>query len=111
MISRRSGLRIISLLLLLVLLGGYSYYSWLRLLERHAIRQLDWQGASLSLSGIGLARLDLRTPGAQTMTQGQPAALTTHGLGATGKEGFFTTRNARGAQTSDSMAHAQSAAR
>ena len=59
MISRRSGLRIISLLLLLVLLGGYSYYSWLRLLERHAIRQLDWQGASLSLSGIGLARLDL----------------------------------------------------
>ncbi|SFP09859.1 YdbH domain-containing protein [Pseudomonas borbori] len=59
MISRRSGLRLISLLLLLVLLGGYSYSSWLRLLERHAIRQLDWQGASLSLSGIGLARLDL----------------------------------------------------
>ncbi|MNQ52033.1 hypothetical protein D3C85_660350 [compost metagenome] len=45
------------------------------------------------------------------MAQGQPAALATHGLGATGKEGFFTTRNARGAQTSDSMAHAQSAAR
>ncbi|MDP3977796.1 MAG: YdbH domain-containing protein [Pseudomonas sp.] len=59
MISRRSGLRIISVLMLLVLLGGYSYYSWLRLLERHAIHRFDWQGASLSLTGIGLARLDL----------------------------------------------------
>src|SRR3990167_2399305 len=59
MISRRSGLRIISVLMLLVLLGGYSYFSWLRVLERHAIEQLDWQGASLSRTGIGLARLDL----------------------------------------------------
>jgi len=59
MISRRSGLRIISVLVLLVLLGGYSYFSWLRVLERHAIEQLDWQGASLSRTGIGLARLDL----------------------------------------------------
>jgi hypothetical protein len=59
MISRRSGLRIIGVLMLLALLGGYSYYSWQRELERHGIRQFDWQGASLSLSGIGLARLDL----------------------------------------------------
>jgi hypothetical protein len=59
MISRRSGLRIIGVLMLLMLLGGYSYYSWLRQLERHGIRQFDWQGASLSLSGISLARLDL----------------------------------------------------
>lgn len=59
MISRRSGLRIISVLMLLVLLGGYSYYSWLRALERHAIHQFDWQGASLSFTGIDLARLDL----------------------------------------------------
>src|SRR3990167_2478887 len=59
MISRRSGLRIISVLILLALLGGYSYFSWQRMLERHAIEQLDWQGASLSRTGIGLARLDL----------------------------------------------------
>lgn len=59
MISRRSGLRIFSVLILLMLLGGYSYVSWLRLLERHAIERLDWQGPSLSLTGIGLARLDV----------------------------------------------------
>lgn len=60
MTSRRSGLRIISVLMLLVLLGGYGYFSWQRLLERYAIEQLDWQGASLSLTGLGLARLDLK---------------------------------------------------
>ena len=59
MISRRSGLRIISVLMLLVLLGGYGYVSWQRLLERNAIQQLDWQGASLSLTGLDLAHLDL----------------------------------------------------
>lgn len=59
MISRRSGLRVFSVLLLLTLLGGYSYSSWLRLLERHAISQFDWQGASLSLNGVGLDRLDV----------------------------------------------------
>lgn len=69
MISRRSGLRIISVLMLLVLLGGYSYFSWLRLLERHAIHQLDWQGARLSLTGIGLARLDLEQRGSAGSTQ------------------------------------------
>ncbi|MDO9625425.1 MAG: YdbH domain-containing protein [Pseudomonas sp.] len=63
MISRRSGLRAISALTLLILLGGYSYYSWLRLLERHAIHQLDWQGASLSLSGIGLGHIALEQHG------------------------------------------------
>ncbi|WP_177345209.1 YdbH domain-containing protein [Pseudomonas sp. CC6-YY-74] len=69
MISRRSGLRIISVLTLLMLLGGYSYFSWLRLLERHAIHQLDWQGARLSLTGIGLARLDLEQRGSAGSTQ------------------------------------------
>ncbi|WP_324731163.1 intermembrane phospholipid transport protein YdbH family protein [Pseudomonas paeninsulae] len=69
MISRRSGLRIISVLMLLVLLGGYSYFSWLRLLERHAIHQLDWQGARLSLTGIGLARLDLEQRDSTGSTQ------------------------------------------
>lgn len=60
MISRRSGLRLFSVLILLMLLGGYSYASWLRLLERHAIEQFDWQGPSLSLTGIGLAHLALQ---------------------------------------------------
>lgn len=69
MISRRSGLRIISVLTLLMLLGGYSYFSWLRLLERHAIHQLDWQGARLSQTGIGLARLDLEQRGSAGSTQ------------------------------------------
>ncbi|MDM8350094.1 YdbH domain-containing protein [Pseudomonas sp. sp1636] len=63
MISRRSGLRIISVLTLLVLLGGYGYFSWLRLLEQHAIRQLEWQGLSLSLTGIDLAHLALQQHG------------------------------------------------
>ncbi|NQD93679.1 hypothetical protein HP532_13575, partial [Pseudomonas sp. CrR25] len=59
MIGRRTWLRLTCLLALLALLGGYGYYSWMRLLERQQIRQLDWQGASLSLQGIRLARLDL----------------------------------------------------
>ena len=60
MISRRTWLRIISLFgLLLVLLGGYGYFSWTRLLERQHIRQVDWQGPSLSLGGLHLARLEL----------------------------------------------------
>lgn len=69
MISRRSGLRIISVLMLLALLGGYSYFSWLRLLERHAIHRLDWQGTRLSLTGIGLARLDLEQRDSAGSTQ------------------------------------------
>jgi hypothetical protein len=60
MIRRRTWLRIISLFgLLLVLLGGYGYFSWTRLLERQHIRQVDWQGPSLSLDGLHLARLEL----------------------------------------------------
>jgi hypothetical protein len=60
MISRRAWLRIISVLSVLLLLSGYGYFSWLRLLERHNVQQLDWRGASLSLDGITLAFLDLR---------------------------------------------------
>lgn len=60
MISRRTWLRIISSFsLLLLLLGGYGYLSWTRLLERQHIRQFDWQGPSLSLDGLRLARLEL----------------------------------------------------
>lgn len=66
MISRRTWLRIVSLLgLLLVLLGAYAYLGWTRLLERQDIRQLDWQGASLSLDGIQLAQLELLQQNAQ----------------------------------------------
>ncbi|TWC38543.1 dicarboxylate transport [Pseudomonas sp. SJZ079] len=60
MISRRAWLRIISVFVLLLLLSGYAYLSWARLLERYAIRQLDWQGPSLSFEGITLAHLTLR---------------------------------------------------
>lgn len=60
MISRRAWLRIISAFALLLLLSGYAYLSWSRLLERYAIRQFDWQGPSLSAEGITLAHLTLR---------------------------------------------------
>lgn len=60
MISRRAWLRIISALTLLLLLSGYGYFSWLRLLERYNVQQLDWRGPILSLEGITLAHIDLR---------------------------------------------------
>jgi hypothetical protein len=61
MISRRTWLRLISLLgLLTLLLGAYAYLGWNRLLERQQISELDWQGLSLSLDGIDLAQLSLR---------------------------------------------------
>jgi len=60
MISRRTGLRLIAISMLLSLLGLYGYDSWLRLLERQDIRQLSWQGLSLSGEGIRLAQLDLQ---------------------------------------------------
>jgi hypothetical protein len=60
MISRRAWLRIISAFALLLLLSGYAYLSWSRLLERYAVHQLDWRGPSLSLEGITLAHLTLR---------------------------------------------------
>jgi hypothetical protein len=75
MISRRSGLRITSVLMLLILLGGYSYYSWLHVLERHAIRQLDWQGASLSLSGISLAHMALEQHGSAGIARARAEQL------------------------------------
>ncbi len=64
MISRRTGLRLIAVLTLLSLLGLYGYGSWVRLLERHDIRQLSWQGLSLSGEGIRLAQLALQQHGA-----------------------------------------------
>jgi len=60
MISRRAWLRIISVLSLLLLLSGYGYFSWLRLLERHNVQQFDWRGPSLSFEGLTLAHLDLQ---------------------------------------------------
>ena len=69
MISRRTGLRLIAVLTLLALLGLYGYGSWVRLLERHDIRQLSWQGLSLSGDGIGLARLNLQQHGAAAIAQ------------------------------------------
>ena len=60
MISRRTGLRLIAVLTLLLLLGLYGYGSWNRLLQRYDIRQLSWQGVSLSTAGIGLAQLSLQ---------------------------------------------------
>ena len=60
MISRRTGLRLIAVLTLLLLLGVYGYGSWNRLLQRYDIRQLSWQGVSLSAAGIGLAQLSLQ---------------------------------------------------
>ncbi|HBX54192.1 YdbH domain-containing protein [Pseudomonas sp. UBA2684] len=59
MISRRNWLRITSVLTLLMLLGGASYFSWTRLLERQHIRDFAWQGLSLSRDGIHLAHLAL----------------------------------------------------
>ena len=61
MISRRTWLRLVILLSLLAFaLGSYTYLSWTRLLERQQIEELDWQGLSLDLDGIALARLDVR---------------------------------------------------
>lgn len=66
MTSRRTWLRIISLFsLLLLLLGGYGYLSWTRLLERQHIHRLDWQGPSLSRDGLQLARIELLQQGAE----------------------------------------------
>nr|WP_298140947.1 YdbH domain-containing protein [uncultured Pseudomonas sp.] len=69
MISRRSGLRLIGVLALLSLLGLYAHDSWTRLLQRNQIRDLSWQGASLSGDGIGLAQLALRQYGEGGITR------------------------------------------
>ncbi|WP_397379506.1 YdbH domain-containing protein [Pseudomonas sp.] len=61
--SRRTWLRLISfLVLLLALLGAYGYLSLSRLLEREQIEQLEWHGLSLSTQGIQLDQLSLRHP-------------------------------------------------
>jgi hypothetical protein len=61
--SRRTWLRLIScLVLLLALLGAYGYLSLSRLLEREQIEQLEWHGLSLSIQGIQLDQLSLRHP-------------------------------------------------
>lgn len=61
--SRRTWLRLIScLVLLLVLLGAYGYVSLTRLLEREQIKQLEWRGLGLSTQGIQLEQLSLQHP-------------------------------------------------
>ncbi|WP_439861416.1 intermembrane phospholipid transport protein YdbH family protein [Pseudomonas sp. MBLB4136] len=59
MISRRTWLRFLCLLLVLMLLGGYGYFSLGRLLERQHVQHLDWQAPRLALDGLHLGRLEL----------------------------------------------------
>ncbi|WPC03844.1 YdbH domain-containing protein [Pseudomonas benzenivorans] len=61
--SRHLWLRLTCLLLVLALLGGYGYASWMQLLERHHIQRLDWRGPSLSQDGLHLAHLGLHQQG------------------------------------------------
>ncbi|MEX6502058.1 intermembrane phospholipid transport protein YdbH family protein [Pseudomonas zhanjiangensis] len=63
--GRRTWLRTLGLLALLLLLGGYGYFSWTRLVAQQHIRQIDWQGASIALNGIRLAHLSLLRQDAQ----------------------------------------------
>ncbi|MFI8382874.1 YdbH domain-containing protein [Pseudomonas sp. NPDC079086] len=59
--SRRTWLRFIScLVLLLALLGAYGYISLSRLLEREQIKHLEWRGLGLSTQGIQLEQLGLQ---------------------------------------------------
>ena len=61
--SRRTWLRLIScLVLLLVLLGSYGYLSLSRLLEREQIENLEWRGLDLSTQGLQLDTLSLQHP-------------------------------------------------
>jgi hypothetical protein len=61
--SRRTWLRFIScLVLLLALLGAYGYLSLNRLLEREQIENLEWQGLGISTQGIQLEQLSLQHP-------------------------------------------------
>jgi len=71
--SRRTWLRLIScLVLLLILLGVYGYLSLSRLLEREQIENLEWRGLGLSTEGIQLDQLSLQHPsGAVQMQQVQ----------------------------------------
>ena len=71
--SRRTWLRLIScLVLLLILLGVYGYLSLSRLLEREQIENLEWRGLGLSTVGIQLDQLSLQhTSGAVQLQQVQ----------------------------------------
>lgn len=61
--SRRTWLRLIScLFLLLALLGAYGYLSLKHMLEREQIEHLEWRGLSLSAQGIQLDQLSLQHP-------------------------------------------------
>lgn len=68
--SRRTWLRLISCLaLLLVLLGAYGYLSLSRLLEREQIDNLEWRGLGLSTQGIQLDQLSLQHPSGAVQLQ------------------------------------------
>ncbi|HZX17744.1 MAG TPA: YdbH domain-containing protein [Pseudomonas sp.] len=68
--SRRTWLRLIScLVLLLVLLGAYAYLSLSRLLEREQIENLEWRGLGLSTQGIQLDQLSLQHPSGAVQLQ------------------------------------------
>ncbi len=61
--SRRTWLRFIScLVLMLALLGAYGYVSLSRLFEREQIKHLEWRGLGLSTQGIQLEQLGLQHP-------------------------------------------------
>lgn len=68
--SRRTWLRLIScLVLLLVLLSAYGYLSLTRLLEREQIENLEWRGLGLSTVGIQLDQLSLQHPSGAVQLQ------------------------------------------
>jgi len=68
--SRRTWLRLISCLaLLLVLLGAYGYLSLNRLLEREQIDNLEWRGLGISTQGIQLDQLSLQHPSGAVQLQ------------------------------------------
>ena len=68
--SRRTWLRLIScLVLLLILLGVYGYLSLSRLLEREQIENLEWRGLGLSTEGIQLDQLSLQHPSGAVQLQ------------------------------------------
>jgi hypothetical protein len=48
------------LTLVLLTLAGVAWHNWQRLLEQQGIRQLDWQGLELSLTGVSVRRLALQ---------------------------------------------------
>ncbi|MGE6791137.1 intermembrane phospholipid transport protein YdbH family protein [Pseudomonas guineae] len=61
--SRRTWLRLIGcLVLLLVLLGAYGYLSLSRVLDREQIENVEWHGLGLTTQGIQLEQLSLQHP-------------------------------------------------